>query len=136
LKKIHPYIVDAQLTKNNETKDYQSTLLQNALAFDHLSLSHPFYKSSILRNRIIRLQKSKSTPASILKIAIVIPFLSTNVLDTSCNPDEAEQIKETILIEEIKNSDQAFILESDTDLPFAKINEALILRNARVQMQK
>jgi bla regulator protein BlaR1 len=80
LKKIHEYIVDAQLIKNNETKDYQSTLLKNALGCHHLSLSHPFYKSSIRKNRIIMLQKSKSTPASILKIAIIIPFLLTSVL--------------------------------------------------------
>jgi protein TonB len=69
------------------------------------------------------LQKSKSTPASILKIAIIIPFLLTSVLYTSCNTDDAEQIEETIIIEEIKNSDQAFILDSETDVPFTRIEE-------------
>jgi bla regulator protein BlaR1 len=127
LKKIHEYIVDNELCQNHKVQEYQTDLIINALGCNHLSLSHPFYNSTILKNRIIMLQKSKSTQTSILKIAFILPLLVMSVLYTSCNQEEnleeeSTQVEEIIEIEEIKNSELGFEFVN-TDVPFAIIEE-------------
>ncbi|WP_208889749.1 M56 family metallopeptidase [Polaribacter sejongensis] len=56
-------------------KSYQTTLLKASVGVNHLTLSNNFY-NSLIKNRIIMLNKSKSKKINLFKFAVVIPLLA------------------------------------------------------------
>ena len=59
IKEAHEYIADERTMKVN-SKTYQNVLLNQLFQSQNLSFVNPFFKKSLIKNRLIMLSKSKS----------------------------------------------------------------------------
>ncbi|MBE16306.1 MAG: hypothetical protein CL867_08640 [Cytophagaceae bacterium] len=74
---LQEYIVDAQMTQTSYDKNkYVEQLLSQIFQTSGLSFANSFFTHSLIKNRIIMLQKSKSSRYQQLKYLTVIPVLS------------------------------------------------------------
>ncbi|MDO5972016.1 M56 family metallopeptidase [Flavivirga aquimarina] len=112
LKQNLEFIADQNAQRQSHCKkSYQCTLLKASISTHQITLSNNFY-NSLIKKRIIMLQKSKSKKSNLFKYALVLPFLA--LLLMSYNTEEV--YVETSLEEEskiIKNDKQIFQKEND-----------------------
>lgn len=75
IKHIHEYIADQQAVKNGTDKaEYALLLLSQAFKAPTHRLVTPFFNESLLKRRIIMLQKSRSRYAALLKYGLLAPL--------------------------------------------------------------
>jgi hypothetical protein len=87
LKLVHEYIVDQFILKNQESKTYQESLLKTIFGTDQFSLASSYFDTSFLKNRILMLQKKKSTSKSLFKLAFLLPIILGSMIFTACTQD-------------------------------------------------
>jgi beta-lactamase regulating signal transducer with metallopeptidase domain len=76
LKQNLEFIADKNAIQNSDSKkNYQYTLLKTSMSTDQLALTNNFY-NSLIKKRIIMLQKTKSKKINQLKYALIIPALA------------------------------------------------------------
>ncbi|UKM65952.1 M56 family metallopeptidase [Flavobacteriaceae bacterium GSB9] len=99
---LHEFIADAHAVKQNKTEYYQNLLSQ---VFDtkNISFINPFYKQSLIKKRIVMLQKSKSKQFNLLKYVLLIPLVLGMLVYTSCHNQEETKVN--------SSSDDALIKE-------------------------
>ena len=80
------YIADYKtLDQTTSKKDYQHLLLKTSIANQHIDLTNNFY-NSLIKKRILMLNKSKSKSISRFKFLLVVPLLT--ILLMSVNTEE------------------------------------------------
>ncbi|MEA1784484.1 M56 family metallopeptidase [Arenibacter sp. GZD96] len=84
---LHEYIADAQVAKTNKKEQYQ-LLLSQVFQTQHISFINPFFKTSLIKKRIVMLQKTKSKKVSQLKYLVLIPMLLGMLVYSSCIADK------------------------------------------------
>lgn len=88
------YLVDNTIVSNQNKKEYQYLLLQQSVhSVASLSLTNPFF-SSLVKKRIVMLNKSKSKKYNMLKMGVVLPVLLVATL--TLNTQVVAQTKPTI----------------------------------------
>ena len=99
---VHEYIADQNAIKTVNKKDYYQRLLQQIFDVKSLPFVNPFFKQSLIKKRIIMLQKSKSKPVNLIKYLLLIPMVVGMLVYSSCSQDETNKIntEETTLTEE------------------------------------
>ncbi|PPK93315.1 beta-lactamase regulating signal transducer with metallopeptidase domain [Nonlabens xylanidelens] len=102
LKQVHEYIVDDVLIKNQESITYQESLLKTVFGTEQFSLASSYFNKSLLKNRILMLQKKKSTAKALFKLAFLLPIVLGSLIFTACN-EEPEFIEETIVLDDSNN---------------------------------
>ena len=109
---VHEYLVDEKVSDNQS--NYCEELLAHSFGVPQFSLVNQFYKSSLIKNRIIMLTKEKSNPIKLVKYLAVAPMLLVMLFYTSSIQIVSAQEKA-----EVKK------LKSTTDLevPFAVIDQ-------------
>ena len=85
---VHEFIADNKASKNNNKKYYEN-LLSQIFNVKQISLVNPFFKQSLIKKRIIMLQKSKSKKRNLIKYAFLLPVLVCMLIYTSCSQQEA-----------------------------------------------
>lgn len=108
---VHEYIADAEVLKTVTPQSYYQNLLNQTFKTKDFSFVNTFYKSSLLKNRIIMLQKSKSNPKTKWKYTLVLPLLVA-MLFTSLQINAQE--KKTIKSEK-KNQVLEYVKDSKTN---------------------
>lgn len=100
------YIAD-NITYNNfkTTDSYQKLLLKTSIASNTLVMTNTFY-NSLIKKRIVMLHKNKSAKRNLLKLTLVIPFLtlflmSFNTQEIYLNNSSEIKINEQIIIKGI-----------------------------------
>lgn len=85
IKHIHEFIADRQALENGTTKtEYALLLLSQTLKAPAHQLVTPFFNNSLLKRRIIMLQKSRSTYMALLKYGLSAPlFMMMLVLSSA-----------------------------------------------------
>ncbi|MGZ3822585.1 MAG: TonB family protein, partial [Mucilaginibacter sp.] len=85
IKHIHEFIADEQAVENGTTKtEYALLLLSQTLKAPAHELVTPFFNHSLLKRRIIMLQKSRSTYMALLKYGLSAPlFMMMLVLSSA-----------------------------------------------------
>lgn len=85
IKHIHEYIADRQALRNGTTKaEYALLLLSQTLKTPAHELVTPFYNHSLLKRRILMLQKSRSRYMALIKYGLSAPlFLLMLVLSSA-----------------------------------------------------
>ena len=74
------FIADAVATKEiNDSTDYQKTLLKVTLQLQYISITNNFYQS-LIKKRIVMMNKNKSRKANAVKYSLVIPALAAFML--------------------------------------------------------
>src|SRR6056297_19809 len=100
---LHEFIADAQVPKA-ERKAHYDLLLSQIFQTQHISFVNQFYKSSLIKKRIVMLQKSKSKNVFQLKYLLLVPLvfgmLAYTSLETSKGNDvlQEQTIKDAALI--------------------------------------
>jgi TonB family protein len=75
IKHIHEFIADKQAVDNGTTKaEYALLLLSQTLKTPAHDLVNPFFNNSLLKRRILMLQKSRSTYMALLKYGLSAPL--------------------------------------------------------------
>jgi beta-lactamase regulating signal transducer with metallopeptidase domain len=76
IKHIHEYIADRQAIKaGNDKAEYALLLLSQTFNAPAHQLVNPFYNHSLLKQRIMMLQKNKSQRIKLLKYGCRHPYL-------------------------------------------------------------
>ncbi|MBB3124060.1 hypothetical protein FHS04_001569 [Mesoflavibacter sabulilitoris] len=99
---VHEYIADQNAIKTVNKKDYYQRLLQQIFDVKSLPFVNPFFKQSLIKKRIIMLQKSKSKPVYLIKYLLLIPMITAMLVYSSCSQDETNKAntEQTTLTEE------------------------------------
>jgi beta-lactamase regulating signal transducer with metallopeptidase domain len=109
---LHEYIADAQAVKSQSKNAYYQNLLSQVFETRNISFINPFFKKSLIKKRIIMLQKTKSKQVSLFKYVLVVPIVFGMLIYTSCldatnNKEDSVSVNqelnnETPLIKKIK----------------------------------
>lgn len=93
---LHEYIADAEVAKANDKKQYYQNLLSEVFQTENISFINTFFNQSLIKKRIIMLQKSKSTKAAHLKYLLLLPIICGMLVYTACSDEpKAEETQTT-----------------------------------------
>jgi TonB family protein len=116
IKHIHEYIADKQALKNGIDKaDYALLLLSQTLSAPAHQLVNPFFNRSLLRQRIIMLQKSRSHRIALVKYGLSAPLFVLMLILSSAMISKSKTVKFFN-----KKAEEVFLM------PAAKIGKAPI----------
>ncbi|MCK0130034.1 M56 family metallopeptidase [Flavobacteriaceae bacterium F08102] len=85
---LHEFIADEKAVKYHDKSSYFNHLLSYSFGVDNYSFVNPFLKHSLIKKRIIMLNKKKSNQLRKLKYLLLIPILGGMLLYTSCEKEE------------------------------------------------
>ena len=81
---LHEFIADASAVNHQNKSEYYQNLLSQVFETKNISFINPFFKQSLIKKRIVMLQKSKSSQVNLLKYALLIPMVLGMLVYTSC----------------------------------------------------
>ncbi|WP_324023973.1 energy transducer TonB [Maribacter sp. BPC-D8] len=105
ISELHEFIADAQVSKEHKTDHYEQLLAQ-VFQTEHISFINQFFTQSLIKKRIIMLQKSKSKKVWQLKYLLLLPMVLGMLLYSSC-----EMYKNTSDGQGITRNDELLIAE-------------------------
>ncbi|WP_336129425.1 M56 family metallopeptidase [Mesoflavibacter sp. CH_XMU1422-2] len=128
LTQVHEYIADQNAIKTINKKDYYQRLLQQIFDVKSLPFINPFFKQSLIKKRIIMLQKSKSKPVYLIKYLLLIPMITAMLVYSSCSQDETDKAntEQTTLTEEELVQKYLEEFKASTDSPYSIFKERKI----------
>ena len=106
---LHEYIADAKVTIQKDIKQYYQSLLSEVFQTEKISFINTFFNQSLIKKRIIMLQKSKSTKTAQFKYLLLLPIICGMLVYTACSNDP-------------KAEEQKNVSQSDSEV-MNKINE-------------
>ncbi|WP_336092107.1 M56 family metallopeptidase [Leeuwenhoekiella sp. CH_XMU1409-2] len=86
LAEIHEFIADAQAMRKTEMKAYYNQLLNTAFGTQHISFINTFFNHSLIKKRIVMLQKQSKQRAG-LKYLVLIPVIAGILTYVGCTDD-------------------------------------------------
>lgn len=92
---LHEFIADSQAVKRDK-KQYYENLLSQVFDTNQVSFINPFFKQSLIKKRIIMLQKSKSKQVQLIKYALLIPMVLGMLVYSSCSDEASTTSKNNI----------------------------------------
>lgn len=107
VKELHEFIADAKAVKQHGKSSYYQSLLHQILDTNTLSFTNTFFKKSLIKKRIVMLQKSKSSQKSLLKYALLFPVIFAMLVYTSTEvkaqekPDVKTEMNQDLTDEEL-----------------------------------
>ena len=139
IKTVHEFIADAQAIKQHGKKHYYQDLLNQIFETKSFSFTNSFYKKSLIKKRIVMLQKSKSQKLNLLKYVFVIPIVFAMLFYSSCEKQMNSNDKNTVDLEhfsyktqkdeiisseakKIQDSYQAFLWANPDYVSWAEMN--------------
>ncbi|MDB5135545.1 MAG: hypothetical protein JWP37_2148 [Mucilaginibacter sp.] len=94
VKHIHEFIADKQALKNGTSKaEYALLLLSQTLKTPAHQLVNPFFNHSLLKRRIIMLQKTHSQRAALLKYGLSAPLFILMLILSSATISKSRTVK-------------------------------------------
>ncbi|MFI2742104.1 TonB family protein [Zhouia sp. PK063] len=127
---LHEFLADAKVMKQDKKQHYQY-LLSEVFKTEEFSFVNQFYNHSLIKKRIVMLQKTKSKNIWQLKYLILVPAVCAMLLYTSC---ESESNINVIEQENLTTSDNTSSIvsvvekknEERVDVPFSVIEQVPI----------
>ncbi|WP_437371177.1 TonB family protein [Maribacter litoralis] len=119
ISELHEFIADAQVSKEHKSDHYEQLLAQ-VFQTEHISFINQFFTKSLIKKRIVMLQKSKSKKIWQLKYLLLVPMVFGMLLYTSCKMNktttDSQVINENdeLLISEVKDE----IKEDNLDMNY------------------
>ncbi len=87
---IHEFVADSEAVKINKTAYYENLLAQ-VFQTKKVSFINPFFKKSLIKKRIIMLNKTKSKQVNLIKYALLMPMVLGMLFYTSCSDDAVKE---------------------------------------------
>lgn len=81
---LHEFIADSKAIKVSDKSIYFQNLLAQAFQVQKISFINPFFKVSLIKKRIIMLNKNKSKQVLKLKYLLLVPVLLSMLVYSSC----------------------------------------------------
>lgn len=88
---LHEFIADAQVAKIQSKKQYSQTLLSEVFQTESISFINTFFNHSLIKKRIIMLQKSRSKRIDQWKYLLLFPVVAGMLFYTSCSNETPVQ---------------------------------------------
>lgn len=107
---LHEFIADSEVSKGNKKEQYQ-LLLSDVFQTQNISFVNQFFKKSLIKKRIVMLQKEKSGKIYRLKYLLLLPVTIGILLYTSCEDVENEKGRIESSIRQDKN--ESFLVVND-----------------------
>tara|TARA_R110000796_G_scaffold37722_4_gene95374 strand:+ start:282747 stop:284093 length:1347 start_codon:yes stop_codon:yes gene_type:complete len=126
---LHEFIADAEIAKRDKKKQYQ-LLLAQVFDTENISFINQFFKSTLIKKRIVMLQKSKSKKCSKLKFALVLPLVSFMLIFTSLEAQESKidktvQLGETVVFAYLKSNVATNAPKETESQPLAIVDQSI-----------
>ncbi len=86
---VHEFLADQEALKDNTKQRYYEGLLNTTFGTKHLSFVNTFFNHSLIKKRIVMLQKSKSQPRALRKFLLLLPLVTGILFYNACTQDEA-----------------------------------------------
>ncbi len=80
---VHEYLADQKATAATSKKAYYEELLNTAFGTNNLSFTNTFFNQSLIKNRIVMLQKSKSKKSALIKYLVIVPLILAMLVQVS-----------------------------------------------------
>ncbi len=107
---LHEFIADAQVSKEHKSDHYEQLLAQ-VFQTEHISFINQFFTKSLIKKRIVMLQRSKSKKVWQLKYLLLVPMVLGMLLYTSCEMD-----KTTTDGQDLTKSDELLMAEVKAEI--------------------
>ena len=124
LAELHEFIADEKAVKQNKAVHFEM-LLSEAFHTQNISFVNQFFNKSLIKKRIVMLQKQKSKAVWQLKYVLLLPLILGMLVYTSCEnekPTDAESTAEEP-IEEITIVGYGASKAKEGEIPFGIIDE-------------
>ena len=89
ISELHEFIADAHVAKTHKAAQYQQ-LLSQVFQTEHISFINQFFTKSLIKKRIVMLQKSKSKKVWQLKYVLLVPVVLGMLAYTSSKQEFVE----------------------------------------------
>ena len=125
---LHEFIADAKVIAEKDKKQYYQNLLSEVFQIEHISFINTFFNQSLIKKRIIMLQKSKSRKIKLMKYLLLLPVLRGMLIYTSCS-DTSESLQHQQISDELPIPPPPPLPpappehKGDVDIPFAAIEK-------------
>ena len=124
---LHEFIADEAVVKKTSKKHYFNQLLNSAFDTQNLSFTNQFFNQSLIKKRIVMLQKSKSKTIAKFKFLLVLPLLAMMLIYVSCSDERDVSSDDPTgdidnLISKIQNKDN---LSEDEKIELVKVLQAV-----------
>ncbi len=96
---LHEFIADSNVVKTIEKRSYYEQLLNTAFNTQNISFINQFFNHSLIKKRIVMLQKSKSKTIAKFKYFLMVPLIVLMLTYVSCSEKEDSQISTTNSVE-------------------------------------
>jgi len=116
ISELHEFIADAQVSKEHKSDHYEQLLAQ-VFQTEHISFINQFFTKSLIKKRIVMLQKSKSKKIWQLKYLLLVPMVLGILFYTSCEMSPKSENNESI---------NGTSLSTSVDVPYAVVDEVPI----------
>ncbi|GGH35823.1 hypothetical protein IA57_07070 [Mangrovimonas yunxiaonensis] len=84
---LHEFIADKEAAKQQGKKQYYLSLLSQTFNTKKIAFINPFFKQSLIKKRIVMLQKSKSKQVNLFKYVLLVPMVLAMLVYASCSQD-------------------------------------------------
>ncbi|MDY8137188.1 M56 family metallopeptidase [Aquimarina sp. 2201CG5-10] len=88
---LQEYIADQRAISEVDKKEYYQDLLSQVFQTDKISFINTFFNHSLIKHRIVMLQKSRSKKIFQLKYLLLVPVVCTMLVYTSCTQESIAQ---------------------------------------------
>lgn len=112
---LHEFIADAHAVKGNKREHFEM-LLSEAFKTQHISFVNQFFNKSLIKKRIVMLQKKRSKAVWQLKYVLLLPLVLGMLVYTSCEVKEDNNT----------GIDNSTPLKSENTIPFGVVDEVPI----------
>ena len=141
LRILHEYIADQEALKTQDKVSYYQNLLTQLFDTQNVSFINTFYKKSLIKKRIVMLQKSKSNQLKLVKYLMVIPavfaMLAYNAaeaqVDKNTDVSYEHTAVETVPISETITPKKQLVENTKTD---AATRDTLTTKSEALKKQK
>lgn len=122
ISELHEFIADAKVSKFHKKEQYQH-LLAEVFQTHHISFINQFFKSSLIKKRIVMLQKSKSKNVWQLKYLLLLPLIAGMLVYTSCEGDNSKVPQEELESTKSRGNTSDSSIEEGLEVPFFYVDE-------------
>ncbi|QXP77491.1 MULTISPECIES: M56 family metallopeptidase [Winogradskyella] len=105
IKELHEYIADAKAVKQSGKSEYYKSLLNQVLDVNQVSFTNAFFNTSLIKKRIVMLQKTKSKQLHLIKYALLIPMVFGMLIYTSTEVRAQEKTTEQVVDQELTEAE-------------------------------
>nr|WP_299340677.1 M56 family metallopeptidase [Allomuricauda sp.] len=114
MSELHEFIADEEVLKNTKRDQYQH-LLDEVFQTQNISFINQFFKKSLIKKRIVMLQRKKTKPILKSKYLMVLPMVAVMLFYVSC--------KESSDNSELTESSLTAIEKEKKEVPFMVVDE-------------